>query len=729
MNTIAENNQNSLIEYCHFAHDSSFRIEELINFDFEPFDPREAGSLKRSLDFLRARTKRAEVRILVLGPLKAGKSTLMNVLVGDPHISQISALPAYPCFVEVKDLERDAEGNPVEAARAIFYAPDNRVIKETTQQEGETYLNALLDEFMAQGDQAELKCERVEQRIAMPRSPDGLSLTLIDSPGLFFSRKVDNQFFNRNGWSLASDSAPPDGEGDYSGSTKRLYVEADVVIFAIRPEQLFFHVVSEWLRDFIRDELMRVFILVNASTHSKTQEGDRFTNYNQVERAEEIRGYFIKHVADDALKARIVEDTRLSLRFADLLDVATTMFAENQDAVPLTPTASDQVLAEIRRYISGENLAARKMESIKDLLQRTIAEGKSYLKITKSRKERKLADLASDCQEAQTTIESLERERAALRSKLAEAEQTSLAIKTRQHAVRQYLSSNRLPELSGDPEIEQFRKLHQITPAHLISINGDQKHREEQVEKLYRLWRAGQAGNRSLYNLAEAVWESAPVTGGKALRAQYAELLQTASSKFLQQAGSVSPSGSLQTALLEASREPGASRLLLPDVNPILLLNPLPLFQFDTRQKWKLWWAQSPEKLWGANGKSYVGKNGDEILQSEEKTFLSCIWKDWNLSQVFSADHLGATAKNAGLRQIAEAWLKVLEGLTTATQELIAQFQRQIRKTEEELANAQKHLAQIEYQLEEVAKQIGEIEKSAANLTELSELSYWHDPA
>jgi len=724
MKIVTEDNQNSLIRYCQFAHESSFRIERLINFDFERLKDSEAESLKRSLEFLRARTKRAEVRILVLGPLKAGKSTLMNVLVSDPHISQISALPAYPCFVEVKDLERDSDGNPTEKPRAIFYAPDNRIVREATQREGEAYLNALLDEFMAQGDQAELRCERVEQRIAMPRSPDGLSLTLIDSPGLFFSRKVDDRFFSRSNRQPALDAPSQVGESEYSNSTKRLYVEADVVIFVIRPEQLFFHVVSEWLRDFIRDEVMRVFILVNASTRSKTQEGDQFIDYNQVERADEIRGYFIKHVADDLLKAKLAEDNKLSLKFSDLLEVATSMFAENGGTSQLAPSISGQVIAEIRQYIAGENLAARKVENIKDLLRRTLAEGQNYLFQIKSKREKKQAELAQAHQDTKNKIERVSDELTLLKSFLTDTEQELVKTQNRRNVVQQYFDKAEEPKSKEDNEIKQFSDLLGVNPTTMIALIKDEQRLRRQIEeiqqqigKIYVKWQAKEMGNRSLTRLAEVVWKET-ATDAKTVLAQYIELLRQASTQFLQHAGN----DSLSPSLLRAVKDVSASELSFNEDNPILRLKPLPLFKFEPRKRWwKLKMALTPERMWGENGNNYVGEEGNEILQAEKKTFLSCIWEDWELDQIFSANHIGQTAKGACLRQIAQMWLKRLEPSIAEIQNRITQLKRDIGGKEKELAEAATMLRQIEKQLEEIVRQIGEIENNARSLSEIAE--------
>src|SRR5256885_16757103 len=40
--------------------------------------------------------------LLIFGPLKSGKSTLMNAISGE-YVSEVTSLPGYPCLVFVQD--------------------------------------------------------------------------------------------------------------------------------------------------------------------------------------------------------------------------------------------------------------------------------------------------------------------------------------------------------------------------------------------------------------------------------------------------------------------------------------------------------------------------------------------------------------------------------------------------------------------------------------------------
>src|ERR687891_227466 len=136
-----------LADFTDAAYKACRKIEELVTLS-DKAAGRLPQSLARNLRFLNARTKKAEVRVLILGPLKSGKSTLMNVLTENPRVSQISPLPAYPCFVEVRDLERDQTGEAVEEPKSLFYKPGRKAPEELTLERGLVRLNVLLEEFM-----------------------------------------------------------------------------------------------------------------------------------------------------------------------------------------------------------------------------------------------------------------------------------------------------------------------------------------------------------------------------------------------------------------------------------------------------------------------------------------------------------------------------------------------------------------------------------------------------
>ena len=58
--------------------------------------------IRSRLDLILDKAAAQQAFMIVFGPLKSGKSTLMNALAG-AYVSEVSSLPAYPCMVFVGD--------------------------------------------------------------------------------------------------------------------------------------------------------------------------------------------------------------------------------------------------------------------------------------------------------------------------------------------------------------------------------------------------------------------------------------------------------------------------------------------------------------------------------------------------------------------------------------------------------------------------------------------------
>lgn len=59
------------------------------------------AEIQHDLDGLLHKVEQQQVYVLIFGPIKSGKSTLMNAICGS-YVSEVTALPAYPCMVHVK---------------------------------------------------------------------------------------------------------------------------------------------------------------------------------------------------------------------------------------------------------------------------------------------------------------------------------------------------------------------------------------------------------------------------------------------------------------------------------------------------------------------------------------------------------------------------------------------------------------------------------------------------
>src|SRR4051812_27864227 len=63
------------------------------------------NDLRARFRLLIEKLQNQQAYLLIFGPLKSGKSTLMNALSG-AYVSEVTSLPGYPCLVYVQHAER-----------------------------------------------------------------------------------------------------------------------------------------------------------------------------------------------------------------------------------------------------------------------------------------------------------------------------------------------------------------------------------------------------------------------------------------------------------------------------------------------------------------------------------------------------------------------------------------------------------------------------------------------
>ena len=81
--------------------------------------------LALQLESLADKVAEQQAYVLIFGPLKSGKSTLMNALAGT-YVSEVSSLPAYPCMVYVAHApEREYTVTRYSGATQIYSDPED----------------------------------------------------------------------------------------------------------------------------------------------------------------------------------------------------------------------------------------------------------------------------------------------------------------------------------------------------------------------------------------------------------------------------------------------------------------------------------------------------------------------------------------------------------------------------------------------------------------------------
>ena len=139
--------------------------------------------LRSLLDKLR----RQQAYLLIFGPLKSGKSTLMNAISGS-YVSEVTSLPGYPCLVFVRDNEKAAYSMTRYNGRESSF--DDKVVLADAVLEAH---HTLAQEIRAAEERGESfdprttfpeAIRRIDIQVPVPALAES-STVLVDTPGLY----------------------------------------------------------------------------------------------------------------------------------------------------------------------------------------------------------------------------------------------------------------------------------------------------------------------------------------------------------------------------------------------------------------------------------------------------------------------------------------------------------------------------------------------------------------
>ncbi|MFM7144202.1 MAG: dynamin family protein, partial [Alphaproteobacteria bacterium] len=264
------------------------------------------SGLRGDVETLRAKVAAQHSFVLLFGPLKSGKSTLMNALSG-AYVSEVTSLPAYPCMVYV------GHGDRIEVV--------------TTRWDGSTELTGDLASIrsslaLAHGElarairEAESRGEEFEPAIHLPRAIRRIDVRLpapelresgtmlVDTPGLYTKMRFGYDHLTRE-FKLASASA----------------------IFVVKTDNLFLEQVFAEFEDLLR-LFTRIFLVVNLDTNKRDLEpGGGFGPSLERRDPGQILAAFEDLAMSPTLR-RARDEGRLSIYPIDLLHAASARLRE-----------------------------------------------------------------------------------------------------------------------------------------------------------------------------------------------------------------------------------------------------------------------------------------------------------------------------------------------------------------------------------------------------------------
>ena len=273
--------------------------------------------------------------VLLFGPLKSGKSTLMNALAGT-YVSEVSSLPAYPCMVYLSHAEE-----------RVFYVSRYSGEMERFTDPSALYghVNGAHEELAAklrESDAAEIEFDPSRHyqdaiRKVDVRLPAGdlaqSGAVLVDTPGLYSRMKFG-----------------------YDRMTKEFRDSASCAIFVVKSDNLFLEQVFEEFEDLL-ELFSRIFLVVNLDT-TKSDLSPDGTLVPSLEQEDPLRIIdAFENLAMSAPLKRAAEDGRLKIYPVDLLRAASHRLSETSEesaAVPVRGQANfDAFLEDLTEYLNS----------------------------------------------------------------------------------------------------------------------------------------------------------------------------------------------------------------------------------------------------------------------------------------------------------------------------------------------------------------------------------------
>lgn len=293
-------------------------------------------SLAHQLDILSDKISEQQAYVLIFGPLKSGKSTLMNAIAG-AYVSEVTTLPAYPCMVYVGHAAKPEYTVTAYDGRTQSF-PDAQALRDLLVR-AHAELASRIRSVEARGEDFDPAvhlpgaARRIDVRTPAPALGDSGAL-LVDTPGLYSRMRFG-----------------------YDQMTREFRNAAASAIFVVKTDNLFLEQVFDEFSDLLR-LFSRIFLVVNLDGTKQDLEPDG-TLRTSLEGSDpqQIIEAFERLAMSSELEAARSEG-RLGIYPMDLLRAASRRL-RRVEASPGAdePSADvfDRFIADLTEYLNGTN--------------------------------------------------------------------------------------------------------------------------------------------------------------------------------------------------------------------------------------------------------------------------------------------------------------------------------------------------------------------------------------
>ncbi len=288
--------------------------------------------LRHQVEGLVQKVADQQAYVLLFGPLKSGKSTLMNAL-SSTYVSEVSSLPAYPCMVYLSHAEdREFDVTRYNGRTERFSDPASLYM----------YINRAHVELAERLRAADARNEEFEPSVHYPeairkvdvRLPAGdlarSGAVLVDTPGLYSRMKFG-----------------------YDRMTREFRDSASCAIFIVKSDNLFLEQVFEEFEDLLQ-LFSRIFLVVNLDS-TKTDLAHDGSLIPSLEREDPLALIdAFESLAMSAPLKTAAEEGRLRIYPIDLLKAASSRLKGSTSEDQASSRANfDVFLKDLTEYLNS----------------------------------------------------------------------------------------------------------------------------------------------------------------------------------------------------------------------------------------------------------------------------------------------------------------------------------------------------------------------------------------
>jgi signal recognition particle receptor subunit beta len=290
------------------------------------------NDLRARLRSLTDKLESQQAYLLIFGPLKSGKSTLMNAISGS-YVSEVTSLPGYPCLVFVQDADssrysvtryngrESVFGNGMELKNVMEEAHEALAVRiRAAEERGES--------FDPSKDFPET-IRRVDIKLPVPALGES-AMVLVDTPGLYSRMNFG-----------------------YDVLTREFRHSAACAVFVVKTDNLFLEQVFAEFNQLL-GLFSRIFIVVNVDASKRDLAPDGSLRPSaESENPERVVEAFKTLSMTGPLRAAY-DEGRVRIHAVDLLGAASSVLGGSQENGGLLP-AFDAFLRDLLEYLNSSD--------------------------------------------------------------------------------------------------------------------------------------------------------------------------------------------------------------------------------------------------------------------------------------------------------------------------------------------------------------------------------------